>query len=80
MDCSCLRDPQPSTIQDFNYETELYQEEARERVTVDNCSATHYTVLLQLGEEGVYMRKFTFKNFVSLKLIIDGEIRVSRWT
>ena len=46
-----------------------------EKVTLDNCSASHYTVLMQLGEVGVFMRKFTFKNFVSLKLIIDGEIK-----
>ena len=53
----------------------MYQGEGREEVTLDNCSALHYTVLLQLGEEGVFLRKFTFKNFVSLKLIIDGEIK-----
>ena len=46
-----------------------------EQVTLDNCSASHYTVLMQLGEVGVFLRKFTFKNFVSLKLIIDGEIK-----
>ena len=75
LSCSCLRDPQPSTIQDFNYETLEYQEERLARVTLDNCSASHYTILMQLGEIGVFMRKFTFKNFVSLKLIIDGEIK-----
>ena len=32
-------------------------------------------MLLQLGEAGVYMNNFTFKNFVSLKLIIEGEIK-----
>ena len=75
LSCSCLRDPQPSTIQDFNYETLEYQEERLAKVTLDNCSASHYTILMQLGEIGVFMRKFTFKNFVSLKLIIDGEIK-----
>ena len=52
-----------------------YQEERLAKVTLDNCSASHYTILMQLGEIGVFMRKFTFKNFVSLKLIIDGEIK-----
>ena len=75
LSCSCLRDPQPSTIQDFNYETLQYQEEGLDQVTLDNCSASHYTVLMQLGEVGVFLRRFTFKNFVSLKLIIDGEIK-----
>ena len=42
---------------------------------INNCSAPHYTVLLQLGEEGVHMNNFTFMNFVSLKLIIEGEIK-----
>ena len=44
-------------------------------VGIENCSANHYTVLLQLGEAGVHMNKFTFKNFVSLKLIFEGEIK-----
>lgn len=44
-------------------------------VVINNCSAPHYTVLLQLGEEGVHMNNFTFMNFVSLKLIIEGEIK-----
>ena len=42
---------------------------------INNCSAPHYTVLLQLGEDGVHMNNFTFMNFVSLKLIIEGEIK-----
>ena len=44
-------------------------------VGIENCSAPHYTVLLQLGEAGVHMNKFTFNNFVSLKLIFEGEIK-----
>ena len=32
-------------------------------------------MLLQLGEAGVHINKFTFKNFVSLKLIFEGEIK-----
>ena len=73
--CSCLRDPQVSTIQDFNSETIEYQEPGYSDVEINNCSAPHYTVLLQLGEEGIHMNSFTFKNFVSLKLIIEGEVK-----
>ena len=32
LSCSCLRDPQPSTIQDFNYETLQFQEERLNQV------------------------------------------------
>ena len=32
LSCSCLRDPQPSTIQDFNYETMLYQQQSLNQV------------------------------------------------
>ena len=73
--CSCLRDPQSSTIQDFNSETEEYQHPYHKNVVINNCSAPHYTVLIQLGEKGIHMNNFTFKNFISLKLIIEGELR-----
>ena len=73
--CSCLRDPQASTIQDFNSETLEYQEAGFSNVEINNCSASHYTVLIQLGEEGIHMNYFIFKNFVSLRLIIDGELK-----
>ena len=73
--CACLRDPQPSTIQDFYSETEEYQHPNHKNVIINNCSALHYTVLIQLGEEGIHMNNFTFKNFVSLKLILEGELK-----
>ena len=40
LSCSCMRDPQPSTIQDFNYETLQYQEEGLNQVTLDNYTTT----------------------------------------
>ena len=73
--CSCHRDPQASTIQDFNDEIEEFHHMNYKNVEINNCSASHYTILIQLGEDGINIRNFTFKNFVSLKLIVEGEIK-----
>ena len=63
--CSCHRDPQASTIQDFNDEIEEFHHMNYKNVEINNCSASHYTILIQLGEDGINIRNFTFKNFRS---------------
>ena len=57
--CSCHRDPQASTIQDFNDEIEEFHHMNYKNVEINNCSASHYTILIQLGEDGINIRNST---------------------
>ena len=70
--CSCLRDPQSSTIQDFNSETDIYHDESFKNVIINNCSASHYTVLIQeRSTERIILIFETIAPFFSYILVCD---------
>ena len=75
LDCSCIRPPLPNTIQSFGEEIESFLTDTITQVTLDNCSAPHYNMRIQLGDDDVFINTYIFRNFISGKFILEGEIK-----
>ena len=44
-------------------------------VFLDNCSDPHYNMRINLGNEDMLIHTYNFRNFISAKSILEGEIK-----
>lgn len=72
---ACFRPPLPNTIQSFGEEIGSFLTDSITHVSLDNCTDPHYNMKIELGTEDTSINSFLFKNFLSAKFILEGEIK-----
>jgi len=76
LDCICSKAPLPSSIQNLHEQTNQFSNRNISTISLTQCSAQHYTIKLQFGEEQQdTLINYSFSDFVSGKIIFNGEIR-----
>jgi len=78
LNCICTKSPLPSSIQNLHEQIDQFSNNNISKITLSQCSAQHYTIKVLLGQnEEDSVINYSFADFVSGKLIFNGELRKS---
>lgn len=78
LNCICSRAPLPSSIQNLHEQIDQFSNSNISKISLSQCSAEHYTIKVELGKDDQdSVIKYSFADFVSGKLIFNGELRKS---
>ena len=77
LNCICSKAPLPSSIQNLHEQTNQFSNSNISKISLTQCSAQHYTIKVQFGQEQESLVNYSFSDFVSGKIIFNGELRKS---